>query len=149
MTNLKEMKFAFENGFTNVEFGKESDGSFYVWGTFGYVVYATEEEVKEVKDLLARYLPIEETTQEETTQELTIELTVKERKVLKALLEETYEYGLPVSVEDIKDHTNMSKRSIVGVISSLYKKGIVEEYAPCGEDYDEFILTESAISVFS
>lgn len=69
-------------------------------------------------------------------------LTEKEVQVLKAMYNGTDELGLPVETDYIKEQTGLSKRSIVGVVSSLYKKGLVEEYNVDSKIDNEFMLSE-------
>ncbi|QMS41935.1 putative transcriptional regulator [Bacillus phage Bolokhovo] len=69
-----------------------------------------------------------------------VSLTAKEASVLNAIIENTFEFGLPVTTNTIKNHTGFSKRVISGVLSSLYSKGIVEDYG--NEEKDEFILSQ-------
>ena len=130
---LVEIKFALENGHKEVKMGYEKDGSFFIIGAFGYIATDDKELEKEIKSLF------------EEKEE--INLTKKEENVLGALIECTYEMGLPVEVQEIKDITKMSKKSIVGVVSSLYKKGLVESYDINEEE--EFILTEKGVNAFN
>ena len=73
-------------------------------------------------------------------------LTEKENAVLKSMAYHTVEYGLPVDTESIQNDTELTKRGIAGVVSSLYKKGFVEEYDLSEED--EFMLSEKAFEEY-
>lgn len=67
-----------------------------------------------------------------------VSLTAKEVSVLNAIIEDTFEFGLPVDTNTIKNSTGFSKRSIAGILSSLYSKGIIEDYG--NDEKDEFVL---------
>lgn len=153
----KEIKFALENGFTEIKRYEEKDGNIAFIGSFGYVVASNEEEVKAIDDLINQYVKVEKSEAEllreweENNEAITIEkpkseiiegLTEKESKVLMAMYKHTDEFGLPVRVIEIKEETKYSKRSITGILSSLYKKGLVEEFQ--AEEYikNEFMLSE-------
>lgn len=160
---LNEIKFALENGFTKVEKIIEKDGSIAFVGTFGYVATTTIEEVEAIEKLITQYVKFEKTEAEllleweKENDGIVIEklenpeviaapviegLTEKEEAVIRAMFECTIEFGLPVEVDEIKDITKYSKRTIVGVLSSLYKKKFVEEFK--AEEYikNEFMLSE-------
>ena len=53
---LNEMQFAFANGHTNVCMGTEEDGTNFICGTFGYVVYGSDKRLyKEIMSLITYY----------------------------------------------------------------------------------------------
>lgn len=68
--------------------------------------------------------------------------TEKEVSVLKAMYDNTDEVGLPVDTDTIKIGTGYSKRSIVGIVGSLHKKGLLESYDL--EFENEYMLSEKA-----
>lgn len=70
-----------------------------------------------------------------------IQLTDKEKSVLLAIVDNGIEYGVPVYIDDFHREIKMTKKSIVGVISSLYKKGFLEAYE-VDNVAEEFHLTE-------
>lgn len=71
--------------------------------------------------------------------------TEKEVAVLKAMYDNTDEIGLPVDTDTIKIETGYSKRSIVGIVGSLHKKGLLESYDL--ELESEYMLSEKAFSM--
>ncbi|MGA4713136.1 hypothetical protein [Bacillus safensis] len=121
---MSELEFAIENGF-KIKIKHLSDGSIQTsWADGKCIEIISHIEAEKLK-------LIKNNTEK-------IPLTIKEEKVLKSVVNNTYEFGLPVDVNSIRFDTNYSKRTVVGVISSLYKKGFVEEYEP-----NEFMLSES------
>ncbi len=127
---MKEIKFAQECGF-EMDVKMLSDETIRVsWNKGACVEIISADEAKELGLLK------EESFQEEG-------LTEKENKVLKSVIDNTYEWGLPVETSIIKEETGLSKRSIAGVVSGLYKKGYLEEY-PIDPDIEEFMLSEWA-----
>lgn len=103
-------------------------------GKIAYFVL-TPEEFEEVKSVLPQQEAVSKVEG----------LTTKESNVLQAMYNNTLEIGLPVEVNEIKEDTGYSKRSIVGVISSLYKKGLVESYDL--ENDNEFMLSEKGYKI--
>jgi len=56
-STLSEIKFALDNGFTNIERKILKDGEMSFKGSFGYIE-VNEEEAKEINALLGQYAPI-------------------------------------------------------------------------------------------
>jgi hypothetical protein len=122
---MTEIKFAISKGF-EIELTELKDGNISASWAGGKCNEIITKEEAEILGLINK---------EDN-------LTEKERKVLQSVVDNTLEYGLPVDIDTVKSETKLSKRSIAGVISSLYKKGYVEDYDLSG--LDEFMLSESA-----
>lgn len=88
---LAEIKFALENGFTEIKKGTEKDGSITYQGTFGYVA-VTSEEAKQIDTLIAEYVTVEEKKETKTFEEVLTNLFGSKLEIknaqIKSLLNE-------------------------------------------------------------
>lgn len=168
----ESVKYAMDRGFTNVEIITEFENETHFNGVFGYVVIENAEDAKVLTDLIKSY-QTEEKAEVKTEEQLLMEfaeknggvftiekkksfvksdngLTEKELAVLTSMYENTLEIGLPVDLEDVKYDTKYSMRTIVGVVSSLNKKGFATSYSDDLDDKDngrEQMLTEEGFKL--
>jgi hypothetical protein len=132
MTNLlnvsEELKFAIECGI-KIEYTVLEDGDIQASWNGGKCVeiieVATSEEITQV-ETVEEFEEVEVVTVEEIANEYN--LTEKEIVVLKGVINDQFEDGLPPFTSAVAKFAKLTERQTVGVISSLYKKGFLESY---------------------
>lgn len=130
MTNLKnleelnfseELQFAIECG---VKFDVKAldNGDIQVSWNNGKCVEILSSDVEEVEEIEeVEVLAVEEIAEQ-------FNLTEKEIIVLKGIIADQFEDGLPPFTESVAKFAKLTQKQTVGVISSLYKKGFLESY---------------------
>ena len=134
---LSEMEFAFRHGFTNIEHGKLPNNNFFISGTFGFVEIETKEFYDACLEIHSEYhRPVEEKDLLES-----LNLTDKELEITTLIITFTHEYPSPVNLNDLMNFTTLSKSQVLGIISDLYLKGIIEDYLD-NQKTDMFCLNQ-------
>jgi hypothetical protein len=158
MTNYKQeiemVKFAMENGFTQVDI-KNVGKDFMFTGSWGTFVVDVKGMI-ELSELIVSYKTVAKEVIETvevveeviSNKEITnvavdaLPLTTNEKEVLQEIINNTDEYGLGMQTSDLD--LSIKGKKVSGVIGSLVKKGYVESYLDgesVGHD-DFFNLTE-------
>lgn len=144
MTNFSnELQFAIDNGIKTETTVLENGDIMVTWNNGQCVEILTTEVENTEEDVTAEVVKESTTNQEiEAVTVESLDLTKKEKEVLSAIVENSYEYGLGMDSSAL--NTSIKGKSFSGVIGSLTKKGYVEGYLNgTSVGFDEFFnLTE-------
>lgn len=144
MMNISnELKFAVDCG-VKVEYTVLENGDILATWNDGKCseIITTDVTTSEEVNSVDQEEVIETVTATEVVSVDSLDLTEKEKVVLQAIVDNSYEYGLGIESRDL--NISIKGKSLSGVIGSLTKKGYVEGYMD-GDSigFDEFFnLTE-------